>query len=407
MGLRKLLIIGTFVSIFAISALAAPDDALEEPELPLLNHDAWSMVVDEDAGLVTHDLTGFECPFELPGGYTIQSTAQYKLGGQDVSCAYVREGRRAYITFYLSWYGRPAGSKEQAEGVIENFKSTKTLGDERANEPVTIALGETDTACHYIEHIEKTNTDDRNTAVRTCTLSGWVYKTRITWHDGETFTDADLAFQARQAPLAQTLSACADIALPTEEAIAGDTSNAVALALMASLTLDDLKFISGDGDEENTERVKTLIRPDTNIDIDTAQCILDVPSSDTKAYTLLAPAKSPIHKISYTRSDIYHREENPLLWVSGLSLGALVFEDTTYGAWTTDSEGTDHLIETYETLPTARQMQDLLNKLLSGEVKSIASYKKDAEGNSTLSITTDALDEDAPDEDTLGETPEE
>ena len=134
-----------------------------------------------------------------------------------------------------------------------------------------------------------------------------------------------------------------------------------------------------------------------------AQCILDIPSTDTKAYTLLAPAKSPIHKISYTRSDIYHREENPLLWVSGLSLGALVLEETTYGAWATDSEGTDHLLETYKTLPTAPQMRELLSKLLNNEVNSIASYKEDAEGNSTLSISTDAPDVDAPDEDAPGE----
>ena len=96
-----------------------------------------------------------------------------------------------------------------------------------------------------------------------------------------------------------------------------------------------------------------------------------------------------------------------MLWVSGLSLGALVLEETTYGAWTTDSEGTDHLIETYGTLPTAPQMRELLSKLLSGEVKSIASNKKDAEGNSTISITSSALDEDAPDEDTPGEISEE
>ena len=48
-------------------------------------------------------------------------------------------------------------------------------------------------------------------------------------------------------------------------------------------------------------------------------------------------------------------------------------------------------------------MRELLSKLLNNEVDSIASYKKDAEGNSTLSITSGALDEDASDEDAPGE----
>jgi len=37
------------------------------------------------------------------------------------------------------------------------------------------------------------------------------------------------------------------------------------------------------------------------------------------------------------------------------------------------------------------QLQDLLNKLLSGEAKSIASYKRDAEGNSALWVNSDTL----------------
>lgn len=79
--------------------------------------------------------------------------------------------------------------------------------------------------------------------------------------------------------------------------------------------------------------------------------------------------------------------------MSGLSLGGLVSEETTYGAWVKDTEGTEHLVETFQTLPAFAQMRQLLSDVLNGKVTSLASYTRDADGNSTLSLNSGTLDE--------------
>ncbi len=390
MARRHTLILGLFASGMVLSptAIAAPEIDLQTPELPLTDEDAWAMKIDRDASTVTHDLTGFECPFSLPDGYNLESVAQYALGGEDVGCNYVQEGRRAYITYYLSWYGRPAGSKEQAEAVIENLRAMKTLSDEVISAPVSLSLGQNAIDCHYIELVEYDKAANLNTAVRTCSVGGWVYKTRMTWHPDEPIIDADLAFQTEQPVLGNTLSACAAAALPETDAIQGDTSSTVALALVISLAADDLETTDPDGNHATA-----IAALNTTPDVNSAQCVLDAQVSDTYAYVLGTPAKTPISSLFYTRSDIYSRDESPLLRVSGVTLGELVKEDTTYTAWTIDSEGTDHIIDVFETLPTANQMQHLLVKVLNGKAVSLGSYARKDDGGSTISLPTAPSDE--------------
>lgn len=102
-ALTALTLLAPLVTAQDTQPAQASQPETEALSLPLRNGDAWVFDFDLENDVATHRLTGFSCPFDIPGGYGLVSIVQAGRHGAPAQCTYTNENTGGFTSLSVNF----------------------------------------------------------------------------------------------------------------------------------------------------------------------------------------------------------------------------------------------------------------------------------------------------------------
>ena len=369
--MKQFILVGALsaFTFLPLAASAQTDTAKPELSLPLRNGDAWAFDFDLENDIATHRLTGFVCPFTIPGDYDLISINQAGRHGAPAQCTYANQTNGGFVSLSVNWIYQQQTAEAMASrtlAISEGSKSQPT--EDPKSYPIEANFeGLAVSDCHRIFLPFQANGVAKTEWIETCQMGKWTFQVNQT---------APLTDQSFEEIASWTRTAQGSMASNLDNCIAPTTASATEISVD---TPDGNDLLVG---VLNSEVVSRAVIGSThalrNASEDT--CMIAYMETDQASLLIMRDKSQDTSPLAIYPATLKGIAPSPTIWVAETS--ALQAEEgapKTYAMFGQVQPGVHHVHKLYKGAPPNDEqfIQDA-QLLFSGQLPSRA-YLEEAE----------------------------